>query len=64
MKLKLILAIITSNIFVGCATNEQGEKTFLNRTTKQWGDIGFNSGKRAAPIILEEYKNSESTSSK
>lgn len=58
MKIALVLIVIFT--LPCCSTDAQGNKTFLNRNAAQWGDIGFNTGKRTIPIAVEEYNNTAS----
>lgn len=56
MKLLILLAFCAA--VSACATNKGGEKTFLNRTGPEWGNIFLNTSKRTVPILKEEYDNS------
>lgn len=57
---KIVIAILATMFVTSCGTTVTGEKTFLDRTASQWGDIGLATGKRAAPILKEEYDNTAS----
>lgn len=57
--MKTLLLVIIATTLTSCVNGK-----FLNRTPEQWGDIGFNTGKRAIPIVVEEYNNIDLTSSK
>lgn len=52
-KVIILLAVVLT--LPCCTTGPNGEKRFLNRDAKQWGDIGFNTGKRTIPIVVDEY---------